>query len=274
MSVNPLEESISPGITEFDRQPNLDQIAQLLMISFRFSQGNPQLHDNLIFYLRILHPNTAYTIPQAQLKQALLGKVGGFLKPSTDYLYSHDKPTQDPQAVIHTPWFNSGTKYRIDPPQGYQTDLKTGHMDSGGLPLTEGNIENEVSNRVGTFVNAFSPPREKEWTTRMKTYYLGRVAKGIIDQDYRFLCQSGGRPRALTRESQGNSPITDPWLSHYVFYGLEGHDTGYLDFNQIFGDCVSYIKNPPKTTDIEEMVDMYKVKAVERVYLEKHNLNS
>lgn len=100
-----------------------------------------------------------------------------------------------------------------------------------------------------------------------KVEFITAIARAVINKDSKYLNKVEGRPRS--HEGERMSAATDPFLSHFVYYGLQGHSTGMKEYDELFAEisaCVrEHIKNGIWTSEsYPELFD------VMRIYHEKH----
>lgn len=194
-------------------QLTTEHAANLLFSSFRFSQGNPDLQELIFRYLRIAHPEWAIQGDYSDLPN-LNNSLNRVFKEAETYVLKSGKTQYHP--------------------------LK-------GKEESE-NIDEERMNRVfgaemSTMENILFGHWDQEkvppegWA---KDYIVQSLAQGIVERDYYFLVEHGGRDR------QGGDPHkveSDPWSSHIVDYGLNGSTTRMTEYDQMFRDVNDYINS-------------------------------
>lgn len=88
------------------------------------------------------------------------------------------------------------------------------------------------------------------------------LTDSVVELDYKYLIRRGGRPRS---ESHGLTPATDPFLSHLIYYGFLGHNTGAEEYNGMFREITDYIRFGNLSEE-----DLNRLKEIIFVWNEKH----
>jgi hypothetical protein len=90
------------------------------------------------------------------------------------------------------------------------------------------------------------------------------IVDKIITRDANYLLYTdGGRPRTFHRPDLEKSEMGDPWLSHAIYYGIEGHTTGIPEYDQMFHELGDYINNVLSEKD---QILFRKFNGVKKVY--------
>lgn len=79
---------------------------------------------------------------------------------------------------------------------------------------------------------------------REKTDLLEHTAVLMLLQDWSFLRK--GKPGSFIKSTEVllNANIeTDPWFSHFIYYGLLDHTTGLTDFDQMYREAAAVVVN-------------------------------
>lgn len=102
---------------------------------------------------------------------------------------------------------------------------------------------------------------------RTKEEVVAEIAKRVIDKDFGYLKKIEGRPRS--HEGERMSAVTDPFLSHFIYYGLQGHSTGMKEYDELFIEITTYVRKNIKNGawTAENYPELFDVM---RIYNEKH----
>jgi len=109
----------------------------------------------------------------------------------------------------------------------HSADAEVAALDKGGML-------NEVKEQLHTMQHSFNrtpgdPPQ------------LLHIAATIINRDLNYLEKS--RPRSTHSSKHRLMPKADPWLSYFVYHGLDGHPTGAIEYDRMYNDVVATVEN-------------------------------
>lgn len=135
--------------------------------------------------------------------------------------------------------------------------------DERGIQEVEDSIEKETRDMKDFFDGSTGEDRGIPQT---KEELLEAIIGSIIARDFTYLNRTDGRPRS--HEGGRMSAATDPFLSHLVYYGLQGHSTGMKEYDELFAEmtaCVrEHIKNgtwtPKNNSQIFNLITVYNEK--------------
>lgn len=124
-------------------------------------------------------------------------------------------------------------------------------------------IQESIKTEVKEFAEILNDKKEKI----NREEILSRIITRMIQGDSIFLSQKEGRERRAT-EGRKKSEHTDPWLSHLVYYGIQGHETGAEEYNQMFRDVrerimpilLGEVSKYTNEKDLFKIVEKYKEK--------------
>lgn len=86
-------------------------------------------------------------------------------------------------------------------------------------------VTGDASSQVLEFAEYFSKSLDSS------PPHLDFVTRSLINRDCKFLGSRSGRDRS---EGERVTPANDPYLSHFIYYGLLGNSTGTPEYDQIF----------------------------------------
>ncbi|MBI3274132.1 MAG: hypothetical protein HYZ69_03230, partial [Candidatus Colwellbacteria bacterium] len=101
----------------------------------------------------------------------------------------------------------------------------------------EGAVKRSVEEEILNLDMAWDAPKMDE--TELKKLLLAN----ILNSDYFWTSKPNGRNKEM---GERYHPDRDPFLSHLVYYGLLGHDTGSQDYNAMFRGLVEFLKEEYK----------------------------
>lgn len=182
-----------------------ERAARVLFVSFKYSQGDTDLQTMLFRYLHKLQPN--WRIPDENFKatmfQLVQKRAQKFVLPNAAQQEGEArKPTNHP-------------KKREDA----ENDIDPDFVDT--------TLKEEMANMQEAFTDL--PKYEKLSRTKL----AARIGNEIIERDYEFLTQNGGRKR---EQPDPAKPSQDPWSSHFIEYGLLRKRTELPEFDALFDD--------------------------------------
>jgi hypothetical protein len=102
-------------------------------------------------------------------------------------------------------------------------------------------LNEQVTEQVDSMYRAFNPEEfqdEDEFDNDRPT--IETIANSVLAKDYEYLIVKHGRPRS---EKIGQGLDSDPYLSHICKYGFEHHGTGMEEYNKMFSEIITYIRN-------------------------------
>lgn len=203
--------------------------ARLLFISFRFSQGQLNIQRDIFHYLSEIRPSWRITNDfRREIKAAVEGPIRKFL--------GHD----------------------VDE----KTDINIPINHTGDIVFPA--IEEQINKQLQKMQRAFNKPSRQSLPIPKS---IPRITRGIIEIDHMYFASfPNGRERRLKDVSMHNS-YSDPYLSHFCYFGLEGHSTGMSEYDQMFGDMKNFYKQmigvPGYRKDVEltrKLIELYSSK--------------
>jgi hypothetical protein len=222
--------------THVDQPLTVDYAKSLDFFSFWFSQGNGDLHRNIFRSIQIQHPSWKVDRPfRHQVYRAAQKAITTYAFPNEEDFPDGDIPLRHTQTGKYGLKMGKGSYYV----NGHHA-LELWEMVSTEADLDEGKIVKEL-------------------------------AKGIIDADYKFLIEKGGRERSDPNPTIDYDPFMDPYLSHICYYAIEGQNAYLPEFRTMIGSVNSYLHSQEALDD--EVIDQSKLKAVINKYVETHPSN-
>lgn len=187
---------------------------QIFFLSYRFSQGNNELQQNIWSYLHATN-----------LQWRITGEMEQFMKEKAPPVFEKFLWSTE---MLH--------------PTLSRSTLQWGESWSGLIgegPPKELGLKSYLSGNIEKMRDVFNA--HVDLTKRSKNELVRRILKGIIERDRRFLNRhrgdDSGRPRS--KGIEGPTPQADPFLSHICYYVLEQHSTGSPEYDQMFQDVKS-----------------------------------
>lgn len=92
------------------------------------------------------------------------------------------------------------------------------------------------------------------------------ISRGIIDADFNNLSLPTGRER-IVPAGMHHTTYSDPFLSHYYYFGIEGNTTGFAEYDQMFQEVTEFVKDKDHSRG---SVDQNKVVFIRGKYLSTH----
>lgn len=198
-----------------DREAPTDtnqRLTNMLVISFRVSEGSPDQQSRALRYAKGRHPD---------------------LRINRDALFAIET---DARKLIYPLFFPNGSPPADIPRYAVaeRTPLHTDRKDDGTM-LTKRSVDLEIWSTVEDMHTIFNDePEDPE-------ALIPDISKGLFDKDFKFLVDpGGGRPKAPTVD-EDKSFLHDPWGSFLVEFVMRGRNTGVPEFNEMFADVKSYI---------------------------------
>lgn len=194
------------GETKVDN-PTYKEARRLFFDSFRFSQGESELQDDIFVYLHDAHPDWQITPEITQrIREGLL-------------------PIMKDRVLI-------------------QNDAEAGPFHGSYKGDIEDFFE-QFNLALSGFVRIVNTGELRHaGPLRRKVPVVDRISKLILKQDKQFLVKRQGRARIVEGNEVKYNPDSDPWLSQLIYYGFEGNSTGSPDFDQMFADVKNwYLQN-------------------------------
>lgn len=185
----------------------------LLISSFRFSQGLPALQREIFRYLHDIYPNSGIDdSTKNSITTEAMPTIRRFLK-HTPEKAANINPAP---IILHSYLFPD-------------TPTNTTSIDD-----VDTKIEKEAKNRIDDMQEIFNTDPGKN------PFSIHSIIRDIVARDFKFLYEKNGRPRNNPDQTY---PMHDPWLSHLCHYGLNGNATGLPEFDQMFKDVNDCLKN-------------------------------
>jgi hypothetical protein len=203
------------------------ELAKLLWLSFKFSQGNSTIQRAIFQYLHQKHP--AWRVDASTMAKV----VRKLDRPATQYIGR--------ESVTHYP--HGSSRY--------------------GAPTAEKEATGELDRQLEIFQKClardFEDDRFEDDRSSDPTVILTGLAVGIIDKDTKF--GNGMRPRKHEIDERGGtySPDKDAYLSHLVWYGLLGNPTGSTEYDKMFIDVIAHLRERDGVFDISGIKDLVSV---------------
>jgi hypothetical protein len=240
---------------ELFQQPlTVSYARRVLFLSYRFSQQNRGLQRSIFRYLHTIRPE--WKIPDKDFKVELADSA---IKQFTNYVIPKHDVQMHPVNGKHT---QSGK--RINEQDVYVS------------------VNQEVTSMEQVF-NDIEPDNPNssegiEWQLglhlRSAQQLLPSIVSRMLNSDYYFLVEEGGRDRAGIPST---TPQADPWSSYVIDYGIQKYPTGLAEYDQLFSDIRSYIVSPERKTDrawndndayiLPELIDVYNKHHEQKAYL-------
>lgn len=198
----------------------VEKAEKLLFLSFRFSQGDPQLQMYFFSWLQRMHPDWKIDEPM----QAAINK--------------HAKP--------HFEKFLQSKEIKPNPLHKKITEVETPlELETNQMRV----IFNQDINKLLS--------QEREMLEYVTSYnvLIKRIAQEIAARDKAYLLSQGGRERPLNvRPTVAN----DSWLSHLCYYALAGHSTGSEEYDQLFREIKNHVDGELTTERGEKFIEVIK----------------
>jgi hypothetical protein len=198
-----------------DREAPRDIIQRwtnMLVISFRVSEGSPDQQSRALRYVKGLHPDSKID------RDALFTIEAG----ARTLIYPLFFPTESPPADI--------PKYAV----AERTPLHTDRKDDG-IMLTKKSINLEIWSTLEDMHKIFNDEPEDPKAL------IPEISNELLRKDFKYLVYpGGGRPKAPAAD-EDRSFLHDPWGSFLVEFVMRGRNTGVPEFNEMFADVKSYI---------------------------------
>jgi hypothetical protein len=197
------------------------EIAKLLWLSFKYSQGSSGTQRAIFKYLHQRHP-----------------------------VWRMDDSTRE--KVVKT---------LIPPAAKFIGEASTSHFPHGssmyGEPTPEAEVETQLDLQLGDFQTYLSGGLHPADTVEPpdRAMVLTELAVGMADRDTKF--GDGMRPRKQEGEMNGSAynPNKDAFLSHLVWYGFLNRPTEHKDYDQMFADVVAYLREQGGVFNSSEIDD-------------------
>lgn len=205
---------------------------KLLFLSYRFSQGSITLQSHLFYWLHFANPEWRI---DAEMQEHITKQFGAHAKKFLGKSADLEKKT--------SPRFHSARNVEeIEASAQLEIRLMQDFFD--------GNMSDSFD------VHA-----------RTKEEVVAEIAKRVIDKDFEYLKNIEGRPRS--HEGEHINAVGDPFLSHFVYYGFQGHSTGMKEYDDLFAEIAAYVRENIKNGawTAENYPELFDVM---RIYNEKH----
>jgi hypothetical protein len=108
-------------------------------------------------------------------------------------------------------------------------------------------VESSTKSELDAMLGVFSESLDEESV-------IPTITEHLIQREYRFLRK--GRDRKLPSKSFQKTPLTDPWMSHFRYFALEGHPTGLTEFDQMFQEMKKFWEHDPKGPEWDLNLDL------------------
>lgn len=197
-----LAEKESPGLDLADHETVVRHFANLVFLSFKFSQANDDFQVSIFAYLKFFYPG--FYIDN-QLKEDILDAA---YRPAVQYAEARDGRL----GLVHT------------------TEI----ADKQYL-INKGFIAGNLSKHASLLQTMFDNPRPS------KEHYPCILAEDTIKQDLYYIGRKGGRVRVPPLGANPLGFAWDPWASFLQHYAIEGNPTGAWEYNQMFQEISDYI---------------------------------
>lgn len=204
---------------------------KLLFLSYRFSQGGAYLQSYLFRWLHLANPGWKI---DAEMQEHTANQFGDHIKKFLGKgSYEHETSPRF-HSAIDTSEVQSSAQGELIDMRDFFNGSRTGDE---GIPL------------------------------KTKEELITAIARAVISKDSIYLDKVEGRPRS--HEGERMSAATDPFLSHFVYYGLQGHSTGMKEYDELFVEIAACVRENIKngTWTSESYPELFDVI---RIYNEKH----
>ncbi len=106
------------------------------------------------------------------------------------------------------------------------------------------------------YIDVKDPDKWKEITENI----VPELTRKILSRD-QYYYDLGGRPmRSVANNADTPKPLEDKFLSHFCYYGLQGHPTGSAEFDKLFQEVRNYAlgvlqEEEQKPADIHDSIN-------------------
>lgn len=141
-------------------------------------------------------------------------------------------------ALEHPNWrmskrFIDDVKTRVTPRiKKFLVGSKKSTMHSTETDTDDKTIESTIRSELDEMTSIFN----RKDKTESREALLLIITEGIIQLDNHYLVHVDGRTRKTIGEQQHVS-VSDPYLSHLCYYGLEGNKTGAEEYDKMFQEA-------------------------------------
>jgi len=188
--------------------------AKLLFLSFRFSQGSPDLQDIIFMYLHTIKPH--WKIGGRELKDEIFQAVR-----SPIYNFLLTGATEQDSSLYTRDTYHKKTTNK-------QEEITKEKWKEGA--------DETIQRELTAMQDIFGGDRK----TPEKSFLLTNLAGTIIKREHKYLAGEG-RPRG-EQEPIRRTAATDPFLSQLCWYGFLGHSTGTEEYDRMFQDVALHIR--------------------------------
>jgi hypothetical protein len=188
---------------EAKKELTVENAAKLLFFSFRFSQGYPALQEYIIQWLSARFPDY---------------RIDSIFKEVEDKLIEMIR------------------KFSLKTPSVHQKEV---HTSEGRKKVSDPNVlDNEVGNVMNWAKVYFAPQIDGNTNIYGVERHgikvlLAQITSAIIERDYLFLVEDGGRGRPREKGK---------FESHFISYVLNQKPTGCAEYDQMFKEAGVFIK--------------------------------
>lgn len=198
-----------------------ERASNLLFLSFKFSQGRTEIQKLLFQWLKANHP-------EWRIDDQLAEKVS---KLATVMAEKVIKPIDDFADVA---------------------DATQPGRYHGGMRADA--VEDAIKDQLGEMGSVFENKEPLE-----KDRLISDLTEKIVSRDLELVSRPKGRPRRWTSLEQ-RRPATDPFLSHFCYYALEGHRTGDTLYDELFREIREHAKKRKGgrfTPEMQSLIELY-----------------